>query len=405
MSSDIRVSETDAEPSEEATMILSRCLHPVQPRSDVDTLLEFEYLDAQELQQNLLISNFLALSLLRKPGADAAAVAVYNSPKSITVYFTKNDMNLDDRKHVFGLFQLAEGAREKHTDEFIMDYFDLMLTNARDEMLERFRNLKILSHKRGETPNDYKGTRPSVLMELARKCKSITSFENTTTTGDQYILELSHSRNLKKAFISVVKQLNEKLESTYLEEATAQDLLTISAMAWAISDCSIISAIPDKALLVQVLTMCRKVGVYYHGARSLFIALFNSKRDQAIKVHEVTMVHRTARPLQPNLYEILKLIYFRAKVTVLPISKAQWVERFPDIESHQTSWKSASHQEIMLIKYLEEQRKWPIAVGTSKPSCAQCHVWISQLNSKMGGPQWSLSGIAPRRSFRRFVGQ
>ena len=59
----------------------------------------------------------------------------------------------------------------------------------------------------------------------------------------------------------MVRQLNSKLESTYLENATAQDLLRISAMAWAISGCSIISMISDKTLLVRVLKMCRRVGV------------------------------------------------------------------------------------------------------------------------------------------------
>ena len=398
MPSDIEVSETDAELSEEAAVIISHCLQPEQPRSEADTLLEFEYIDAQELQQNLLISNFLAVSLVRKADSDTAAVAIYNSPTSITVYFTKNDMNLDDRKHAFGLLQLAEGAGQKLTNEFIIDYFDLMLTNARDEMLKRFSDLKTLSRKRTQTPSDYKRKCLSILGELACKCKSIYSFKYINTTADQYILELSHSRSLKEAFISVVRKLNEKIESTYMEEATARDLLTISTMAWAISECSIIALIPCKELLVEVLTMCRRVGIYHHGARSLFVGLF-SKGNKAIKLHEVPMVHRTARPSNPDWYENLQTIYFRIKGANLPISKAEWIERFPDIESCQTSQKSTSHCEIVLIKYLEEQKKWPTAVGTSKPSCVQCQIWIAHLNWKRRGPKWGLPGIPPGSTF------
>jgi hypothetical protein len=58
--SGLGVSETYADLAEEAT-ILGHRFQPEQPRSEADTLLEFEYMNAQELTQDLLISKFAAL--------------------------------------------------------------------------------------------------------------------------------------------------------------------------------------------------------------------------------------------------------------------------------------------------------------------------------------------------------
>ena len=106
------------------------------------------------------------------------------------------------------------------------------------------------------------------------------------------------------------------------------------------------------------------------------------------------MVPKFTRAFLPDWYEVLKIIYFRLKGEELPILKTEWIEKFPDIEEdYRPSKKFTTHCEVVLLEYLEDQRKWPIAIGTSKSSCPQCHIWTSHLNSKRHGPEWSLPGI------------
>ena len=424
MSPNIDASQIDATLCEQAIIILSKCLEHRNKQSSnpyEDILNEFETIDSQEYTTKSLISNFIALSLLRKP-TDTAAVSFSISPKSIVTYYTKPKIYKLDRTHARALFELfarqvagsctpSSGLdffipliREGWKGQFIINYFEIMLRNAPHEMLSRFLALRNLTMK------DRKGGMKSLLKRYIQECESLPFKNHNETAADGYILDIAEEdennlSNLKLSFIFVVKEFKNILERTKWEALKPCDLYTISSFAWAIGYSSIARKVQNKSLIVEVLTLCRKVGIYYQGASAIYFALRNTKCGLPFELMEVHIDSKNVIPSRyNNWYDVLKTIYFHhTKGKEIPISRVQWLKKYPEFETYNPVIEDnfTNHCEMGLITCLLQQGKWPTAIGVSKPSCARCHLWISHLNSMGHSSSWTLTGVHPDHIFLR----
>src|SRR5271167_2657752 len=362
MSPNIDTSQVDATLYEQATIILSKCLeHHNKQRSNhyEDILNEFETIDSQEHITKSLISNFIALSLLREP-TDTAAVSFSISPKSIATYYTKPKINKLDCIHAQALSELFAGqvtGPRIHSFEFITDYFEIMLRNAH-EMLSRFlalRNLTLRNRKNG---------RKSLLKRYIQECESLPNGNDYEKAADGHILNIAEqernpSDSLKQSFIFVVEEFKNILERTKWETLKPYDLYTISSFAWAIGYSSIARKVQNKSLLVNILTICRKVGIYYQGASAMYFALRNTKCWLPFELIEVHIDSKNfIQPRYNDWYDVLETVYFHhSKGKEFPISRVQWLKKYPEFETYNPAIEDnfTNHCEIGLITCLLQQ--------------------------------------------------
>ena len=121
----------------------------ISPRQDdnefEDGPSQFSNLDEKE-RRHLIIYSFLALSIVLEDQRDVAAVAVYQLPDSIQIYYAKN-LEITDafRSHVEELASLVRSTARDHSfskDRFIDEYFTLIRRNCGKKFRKRVNDLK-----------------------------------------------------------------------------------------------------------------------------------------------------------------------------------------------------------------------------------------------------------------------
>jgi len=353
----------------------------------------------QKSAEHIILYAFFALSLIRDAERDVAAVAAYQMPKVVRVYFTKNSLNESDIAMANNLVDLiCSTARDKTVtaDNFHERYFQYLTETCASKFKKRFDGMKasILKPKRDGD------LMPSTAADLESR---LASLENTGirpgNRADRAAVSFSKNGNVCEG----VKLALSAIRAQILKNQNLRSYVKLSLRAWVVASNSVTASILGEYSTLNPLVLAlQKYGEYYRGASRLFNIITDPDPKTRSCYSSVELIPVKPPPplrvkLEPDWFYVLQVLYYRAKKEMMPIQKGHFMARYSAAISayekgDREKQKFLPHCETTLIRHLTAEFG-PTELGISKACCPLCYAYIQGINAHRkhrGQSQWKV---------------
>ena len=366
--------------------------------AEPDDSLQYPPAENSNTKTHVIIYNFLALSTVLEQSRDVGAVAVYQHPNGVRVYYSKNQLNDRCQRHVAQLAELIRAAaKDRRADrkETTYAYFNLMLSNASNKFkcrLHKFKDqvrrpLADFGFKVAQDVVDY-------LKDRALSDLSVAPVNHADAEAAAH----SPTKNVYEGLAVVLETLIQK--SLHTSE-TLEYCVNMSLGCYMFGHSSLSIAIANQhPQLLPLVEAAQKFGEYIRGVTRLLTVITQNKqareRYSRFEVIAIPSPQPVTISLYPDWFDVLRKVYLKRKGQEITVTKSQFRGVYGGINNYEKYLRTefVQHAEITLLTHLAPSHT-PAIIGISKACCGLCYQYITALNrhnKTQTQGQWIIGG-------------
>ena len=367
------------------------------PASEPDDIAQYSPEENVKIRMHVIIYNFLALSTVLEQSRDVGAIAVYELPDTIRVYYSKNQLSNRCQTHVEKLAALVRTAAKDSQvtrKKLTYDYFTLILSNARSKFISRLQNFKDSVLRKP----DFGFTTAQDLIEYLKTG----AFDNVpfvcANSADTEAAAFSLTKNLYEGLSIILEKL---VENVSTPSESLEYYVKMSFYCYMFGHSSLIVSIAkQQPRLIPLVEAAQKFGEYLRGVTRLFRAIAKNDATRERYSRFDVIVIPPPQPvnirLHPDWFDVLRTVYRRRNGREITITKNQFRGVYGGIRNYEKYLRTefVQHAEITLLTHLARSHP-PTVIGLSKSCCVLCYQYVTALNSynaKQGKNKWIVGG-------------
>jgi hypothetical protein len=365
-------------------------------------------------KKHLVLYNWIALSLVRAPHADVAAIAVYRfkDSRGTEVYYSKNEVKPEDESHAQEFAALiretASSAVRVGIHEFQSKYFQLIFNNCRGKLDRRLKDLRDIFSNRDKALRDDDGkmdmmpTYRELVVHAIRSAISENKQDpydgRNRRRADEELLSLTKANTVYEA----LDRLFQSIQHYARSELSAQTLHDLCAQCWMFANSHCMELLTyGNSQVKAVVSSASKLGEYFRGTARVYAEIYHPEWNESLQTFNLLSVPSTESrkvQLEADWHHVIETVYTRVVGQPPDISKGRLFGKLQGVINGYTSWTKtfSRHAEIELIEYLEQRKYHPVVIGVSKLCCSICNAWIDRMNSQYYIHRWKVAGCHGR---------
>ena len=386
---------------------LAFCRYVLPSRSSPDARCEYLEAKLETMAEDICsrdlsyFRTFMATALLRKKSGERAAVAMYTLPSGFDMFWAKTyvptpDLDLEhehtqDAAHAIEFRDLISKCAKSGQEEgwFYTDFFKLLMRNCRERLEKRYEAVMEVNPTK---PGD--GDLTSLIQKLHSIGLALHYVESNVIkrrarcVTRHLRMKISRKDDALKATQYLILHLRKKLSTAPpFEKCNPGLMYCLARISWVVGCSRIVLAVAERLQrpsIFNLLSALRKFGIYYRGAALLYKKIQGSRHN--LRFHQIRVSQIIPSPSQPteisaNWYSAVSNIYYRRHEKQLEVPESKLLEAFPNLRNlPDTVGPFIRHPEIVLIRKLLCLGRRPVGIGSSKPTCYCCSLWMSSLN-------------------------
>ena len=366
--------------------------------AEPDDTLQYSLDENSNTRTHVIIYNFLALSTVLEQSRDVGAVAVYELPNGVRVYYSKNQLNDRCQRHVAQLAELIRAAAEKpqvDRKEITYAYFKLMLSNASSKLMSRLHKFKDQVRR---PLADYGFKVAQDVVDYLKNSALNKSSVRPVNRADAEATTHSPTKNLYEGLAIVLEKLIQRASTS---SETPDYCVNMSLYCYMFGHSSLsITIAKEQPQLLPLVEAAQKYGEYIRGVTRLLRVIMHSnearKRYSRFEVIAIPSPQPVTVSLCPDWFEVLRKVYLKRKGREITVTKSQFRGVYGGIKNYEKYLQTefVQHAEITLLTHLIPNHT-PAIIGISKACCALCYQYITALNSHnrtQSQGQWRVGG-------------